>query len=83
MSATDSILWFADSNVLVMHQFFCEFMMKMDASGDVHMHMAHYGLSSDMSVTKDLSSVAYEDAECDSIHRNSVTYHARVERNLY
>lgn len=22
MSATDSILWFADSNVLVMHQFF-------------------------------------------------------------
>lgn len=57
--------------------------MKMDASGDVHMHMAHYGLSSDMSVTKDLSSVAYEDAECDSIHRNSVTYHARVERNLY
>lgn len=57
--------------------------MKMDASGDVQMHMAHYGLSSDMSVTKDLSSVAYADAECDSIHRNSVTYHARVERNLY
>lgn len=57
--------------------------MKMDASGDVHMHMGHSGLSSDMSVSKDLSSVAYEDAECDSIHRNSVTYHARVERNLY
>lgn len=46
---------------------FCEFMMKMDASGDVHMHMAHSGLSSDMSVTKDLSSVAYEDAECDNM----------------